>query len=113
MSATSAPMPVVAGEEPEVRVEARGLRVVVAGADVDVVAHAVALAADDEQRLGVRLHAREAVDDVHAGLLQRFAQWMFACSSKRAFSSTMQTACLPRSAARISDGTSGESSRVR
>ena len=29
---------------------------------------------------------------------------MFARSSKRAFSSTMQTACLPRSAASISDG---------
>ena len=38
---------------------------------------------------------------------------MFACSSKRAFSSTMQTACLPRSAASISAGTSGESALVR
>ena len=36
---------------------------------------------------------------------------MFARSSKRALSSTRQTACLPRSAARISAGTSGESSR--
>ena len=38
---------------------------------------------------------------------------MFARSSKRAFSSTMQTACLPRSAASINDGTSAESSEVR
>ena len=38
---------------------------------------------------------------------------MFWRSSKRAFSSTRQTACLPRSAARISDGTSSESSDVR
>ena len=38
---------------------------------------------------------------------------MFARSSKRAFSSTRQTACLPRSVAVISDGTSGESSDVR
>ncbi len=38
---------------------------------------------------------------------------MLASSSKRAFSSTMQTACLPRSEARISHGTSGESSLVR
>ena len=38
---------------------------------------------------------------------------MFARSSKRALSSTRQTACLPRSAARISAGTSGESSLVR
>ena len=71
MSATSAPMRVVAREQPEVRVQARGLRVVVAGADVHVVAHAVALAADDEDALGVRLERRQAVDDVHAGLLQR------------------------------------------
>ena len=41
------------------------------------------------------------------------AQPMFARSSKRALSSTRQTACLPRSAARISAGTSGESSLVR
>ena len=61
----------VAGEQAEVRVQARGLRVVVAGADVDVVAHAVALAAHDEDALGVRLQARVAVDDVHAGLLER------------------------------------------
>jgi len=41
------------------------------------------------------------------------AQPMLDCSSKRAFSSTMQTACLPDSDARISAGTSGESSEVR
>ena len=41
---------VVAGEEPEVRVEPRRLGVVVAGADVHVVADAVALAAHDEDR---------------------------------------------------------------
>ena len=44
---------------------------VVAGADVDVVAHAVALAAHDEDALRVRLQPRVAVDDVHAGLLER------------------------------------------
>ena len=38
---------------------------------------------------------------------------MFARSSTRAFSSTMHTACLPRSVARISAGTSGVSSDVR
>ena len=38
---------------------------------------------------------------------------MFRRSSKRAFSSTMQTACLPASAASISNGTSAESSDVR
>ena len=38
---------------------------------------------------------------------------MLALSSKRALSSTRQTACLPRSVASISPGTSGESSEVR
>ena len=38
---------------------------------------------------------------------------MLRRSSKRAFSSTRQTACLPASAASISDGTSAESSEVR
>ena len=47
------------------------LRVVVAGPDVDVVAHAVALAAHDQDALGVGLQRRVAVDDVDARLLQR------------------------------------------
>ena len=63
----------VAGEQAEVRVQARGLGVVVAGADVQVVADAVALAAHDEDALGVGLQRRQAVDDVHARLLQRAA----------------------------------------
>ena len=61
----------VAREQAEVGVQARGRGVVVAGPDVDVVAHAVALAADDEHALGVRLERREAVDDVDARLLHR------------------------------------------
>ena len=38
---------------------------------------------------------------------------MFRRSSKRAFSSTRHTLCLPSSAASISAGTSGDSSLVR
>ena len=38
---------------------------------------------------------------------------MFARSSKRALSSTRHTACLPRSVAVMSAGTSGDSSDVR
>ena len=71
MSATSAPICSSHGEQAEVGVQARGRRVVVAGADVHVVAHAVALAAHDEHALGVRLQRGQAVDDVHARLLQR------------------------------------------
>src|SRR3954447_19424906 len=61
----------VAGEEAEVGVQARRLRVVVAGPDVDVMARAVALAADDQQALGVGLERRVTVDDVDARLLHR------------------------------------------
>ena len=61
----------VGGEEADVLVEPRGGGVVVAGADVDVALEPVALAADHERRLRVDLHVREAVDDVHARLLER------------------------------------------
>ena len=61
----------VGGEEAEVGVEAGRLRVVVAGADVDVLAHPLALAAGDQDRLHVGLQAGDAVDDVDARLLQR------------------------------------------
>ena len=60
----------VAGEEPEVGVHPGRLRVVVAGSDVHVVAHPVALAADDQDALDVGLQARDPVDHVHARLLQ-------------------------------------------
>ena len=63
----------VARQQAEIRVQARGLGVVVAGADVQVVADAVALAAHDQDALGVRLQRRQAVDDVHARLFQRAA----------------------------------------
>ena len=60
----------VGGEDPEVGVQARGLRVVVARADVRVVAHAGPFAAGDQRALGVRLQRRDAVDDVDARLLE-------------------------------------------
>ena len=60
----------VGREDPDVLVVARGRGVVVARADVDVAPQPARLAADDERHLGVDLHVREAVDDVHARLLQ-------------------------------------------
>ena len=60
-----------AGEEAQVGVEPRRGRVVVAGAEVDVAADAVVLAADDQRGLAVGLEADHAVDDVDAGLLER------------------------------------------
>ena len=86
----------VGGEQPEVLVEGGGLRVVVAGADVAVAPDPVGLLAHDEQHLGVGLQPDEAVHDVHARLLPATrARSMLACSSKRAFSSTSATTCLP------------------
>jgi hypothetical protein len=61
----------VAGEQPHVRVQPRGLRVVVAGPDVGVAADAVRFLAHDQRRLRVRLEPDQAVDDVNARLLQR------------------------------------------
>ena len=61
----------VDGEQTEVCVQARRRRVVVARADVHVVAHAVALAAHHQHALGVRLERGLPVDDVHARLLER------------------------------------------
>ena len=60
-----------AGEEAQVGVEPRGGRVVVAGAEVDVAADAVVLAAHDQRGLAVGLEADDPVDDVDAGLLER------------------------------------------
>ena len=61
---------VVGGEQAEVLVDAARLRVVVARADVAVVAQHAVFLADDEGELAVRLEPDEAVDDVHAGLLE-------------------------------------------
>ena len=55
----------------------------------------------------MRLQARDAVDDVDARLLQRLRPADVRLSSKRALSSTRQTACLPRSEASISGGNEG------
>ena len=60
----------VAGEQAEVRVQAGGLRVVVAGAHVAVALEAVLLLADDFDELAVGLEADDAVDDVHAGAFE-------------------------------------------
>src|SRR5581483_6732200 len=58
------------GEKAEVAVEARRARVVVAGAEMGVVAERAALAPDDEAELAVGLVADQAVDHVDPGLLE-------------------------------------------
>ncbi len=59
-----------AGQQAEVHVQPGGLRVVVAGPDVDVAAQPGALAADDQGGLRVRLEPDQPVDDVGAGALE-------------------------------------------
>ena len=61
----------IGGEETQILVRAGGHGVVVPRADVDVPAEHVALAPDDERHLRVHLQVGEAVDDVHARLLER------------------------------------------
>src|SRR3546814_3774915 len=60
-----------AGEQPEVLVGASRLGVVVAGADVAVATDAVGLVAHDQCGLRVHLEPDQAVDDVHAGEIER------------------------------------------
>ena len=60
----------VDGEDAEVLVEPGRLGVVVAGADVAVATQPVAVVADDEHALGVRLQPDHAVHDVDAGALE-------------------------------------------
>src|SRR6202040_392103 len=59
------------GEQPDIRVRARGPAVVVAGPDVHVTAHPAAFAPDDQSDLRVSLQALDAVRDVNAGTLER------------------------------------------
>ena len=61
----------VGGEEPEVLVDPRRGRVVVARAQMDVTAQRVPLASDDQRRLGVDLAVRKPIGDVHARALER------------------------------------------
>src|SRR5262245_46970373 len=60
----------VGGEEPEVGVDARRDRVVVARAEVDVAAQLVLLLAHDERHLCMGLQSDQTVYDVDSGLLQ-------------------------------------------
>ena len=60
----------VGREVPEVLVQPGVLGVEVAGSDHHVVTDLVVLTADDEDRLGVCLQARDAVHDVGADLLE-------------------------------------------
>jgi len=62
---------VLGGEEREVRVDAGGEGIVVAGSEVHVALEAARLAPDHQRDLAVGLVADQAVDDVHAALLQR------------------------------------------
>ena len=70
MSVTSETTSALAVNRPEIRVDLRGLGVVVAGCGVDVPLDAVGLLPDHETELRVRLQIREPVDDVDPVRLQ-------------------------------------------
>ncbi len=63
-----------AGEQPIVGVEAGGAGVVVAGAQMHIVAQFSAFAADHQQHLGVGLVPHDPIDHVGAGLLEPVGQ---------------------------------------
>jgi hypothetical protein len=60
----------IGGEVGEVGVDARGDRVIVAGAGMDVSREAATLAAYHHREFCVRLQFEEAVDDLHAGAFE-------------------------------------------
>ena len=111
-SVTSAPIR-PAGQQPEVRVQAGGLGVVVAGPDVDVAAQARALAADDRANLRVGLEADEPVDDVGAGVLELAGPDDVRLLVEAGLDLDEDDDLLAASAARIRSRTIGESPEVR
>ncbi|KAG1531305.1 hypothetical protein G6F50_016772 [Rhizopus delemar] len=64
----------IGGDQADVGVRAGGAAVVVAGAQVHIAAQLAALAANDQQHLGVGLVADHAVHHLHAGFLQAISQ---------------------------------------
>ena len=61
----------IGGEERQVGVDARGHRMIVAGADMDIGGERAAFAAHDQRQLGVGLELDEAEHDLRAGALER------------------------------------------
>ncbi len=60
----------IAGQQAQIGVDSRGLRVVIAGAHVAVAAQSIGFLADHQAQLAVRLQSDDAVHDVHAGALE-------------------------------------------
>ena len=60
----------IARQQTEVGVDARGARVIIAGAEMDVTPEPIGIAPNDEQRFAMRLQSDHAVDDVRAGFLE-------------------------------------------
>ena len=57
-------------EQTEVGVDARGARMIIAGAEMDVVTEMIGIAAHDEERFAVRLQTDDAVNDMRARFLE-------------------------------------------
>ena len=66
----SAPIAVVVGQQSKIGIQARGARVIVAGADMRVTAQSVVILAHHQDHLAVRLEPHHAVGDVDAVFLE-------------------------------------------
>ena len=59
-----------AGEQTEVGVNARGARVIITSAQVNVAPKLICVTANDQQRLAMCFQADHSIDDMRAGFLQ-------------------------------------------
>ena len=57
-------------EQTEIGVDARGARMIIAGAQMHVMAQMIGIAPHDEERFAVRLQTNHAVNDMRAGFFQ-------------------------------------------
>ena len=110
-SVTSAPISGRQVSRPRSTYRRAVLRVVVAGPDVDVAAQARPSRRTTSAVFECVLRPTSPYTTWAPARSSLRAQTMFASSSKRALISTRTTTCLPRSAARMSDWTIGESPR--
>ena len=103
----------IAGEQTEVGVNARGARVIIAGAEMHIMPEPIGIAADDEQRLAMCLQTDHAINDMRARFLQTARPLNIGRLVKARAQFDQAVTCLPAFAAWISASTIGESPLVR
>ena len=103
----------IAGEQPDVGVQAGGLYMIVAGADVNVGAQPATFLANDQSNLAVSFETGHAKRDMGTRSFQFGSPMEVTLLVEAGLDSITQATCLPVSAARISDRTNGVSSPMR